>query len=168
MFTLSKRPPRGFTLIELMVVVAIIGILAAIAIPMFADSMKKSKKSEAMVQLDKLGKKAAEDYVTYATFPTAAAPLTPGVDCCTQNASNKRKCAVVAADWAVASWQALDFSLDKEFYFQYQYAPAGLTYVATARGDLDCDGTPINYLLNGSLNNGTPTSSIVEPPPNTD
>src|SRR5689334_8894514 len=118
MFTSSKRTPRGFTLIELMVVVAIIGILAAIAIPMFADSMKKAKKSEAMIQLDKLGKKAAENYVTNATFPVNAAVLTPAQACCAQNASNKRKCAVVAADWAVPSWQALDFSMDKEFYFQ--------------------------------------------------
>jgi type IV pilus assembly protein PilE len=45
------RRPRGFTLIEVMIVVAIVAILAAIAYPSYVESVRKSRRAEARAQL---------------------------------------------------------------------------------------------------------------------
>ena len=54
----KMKNQKGFTLIELMIVVAIIGILAAIAIPNFLTYQAKAKQSEAKVNLGAIGTNA--------------------------------------------------------------------------------------------------------------
>src|SRR3954467_7646219 len=78
---LFHKVHRGFTLIELMIVVAIIGILAAVAIPAFMDYMKRSKKTEAALQLNKIGKNNKRNYSessSYVTVNGAALPTASG------------------------------------------------------------------------------------------
>lgn len=61
----------GFTLIELMIAIAIVAILAAIAIPMFGEQMAKGRRSEAMSALTDLQlreERWRSNHGTYATF----------------------------------------------------------------------------------------------------
>ena len=62
-----KKVQQGFTLIELMIVVAIIGILAAVAIPAYQDYTAKAQASEAFILLDGLKTPIAEAMSTDAT-----------------------------------------------------------------------------------------------------
>jgi type IV pilus assembly protein PilA len=70
---------KGFTLIELMIVVAIIGILAAVALPAYQDYTVRAKASELILAMDP-AKLAVSEYAQANTALPAAASMVAGAN----------------------------------------------------------------------------------------
>ena len=73
-----KRVQQGFTLIELMIVVAIIGILAAVALPAYKDYTIKAKVAEVVLAASQCRTSVSE---VYQTAPAGTAPGADGWGC---------------------------------------------------------------------------------------
>ncbi|WP_076593492.1 pilin [Herminiimonas arsenitoxidans] len=76
---MMKKVQSGFTLIELMIVVAIIGILAAVAIPQYQDYVVRSKLAAAVAGVESIKLAMAETYQMNGTFPADADLTSAGI-----------------------------------------------------------------------------------------
>jgi len=155
---MKKMRESGFTLIELMIVVAILAILSVVAVPAFIKYMRKAKTSEAIDMLAKIYKGAADYYSTPRVSENAASKLdcqfpddqglTPMEDTCCSGGgvdeNNDDRCDASPTTWSTPTWSALKFQITEEHYFRYSFdqndeTMAAAQFTANAHADLDCD-----------------------------
>ena len=136
----SRRAHRAFTLLELVGVLAIIGVLSALAVPAFQRLVSRARATEARAMLEAIAhaeRVFARDHGGYVACAPSPSEVPSGV--------------AATFNDAAAGWRALGFQALGPVRYQYSVELAGPTgFVVVARGDLDGDGVQSELRLDGA------------------
>ncbi|HEX7598929.1 MAG TPA: prepilin-type N-terminal cleavage/methylation domain-containing protein [Polyangia bacterium] len=164
----------GFTLVELMIVVAIIGILASIAVPAFSRYVKKARTAEAVGHLNKEWAGTLTyyetDHILMGTalpkqFPGPSAAWASTTECACQTG---QRCMPNNPIWSSdAVWLALSFSLADAHHYMPGYSGLGqgtaAQFTAYSKGDLNCNQLLAEFYRQGSIGPGGDVKGNVQP-----
>ena len=153
---MNLKKESGFTILELMTVVLIVGVLAAIAIPSFTKYVRQARTVEAVSNIEKMEKGARVYYVNDANFRNRLGTVilppqfpakdggydpTPGNNACCGQPGNI--CIVSPNTWDKPVWTALNFAIPEDHWYWYNFNSVnegpGAGFTAAAFGNLDCD-----------------------------
>lgn len=124
-----RRRPSGFTLIELMIVLAILGVLASVAIAALGRFRLRSTTAEAMTNLAAIRTAENSYFSEFSSYVSAAASPPDPVD------SGRRPFSDSTGGFETLGWRPLG-----SVYFRYAIAVDGASFTADASADLDADG----------------------------
>jgi prepilin-type N-terminal cleavage/methylation domain-containing protein len=167
---IARAAQRGFTLIELMLVVVIIGILSSFAIPYFTRFNARARAAEANIVFNKLNTYFINLFENNGTFGVSTAG--------TANPNPALVPIGSSAVWdsTIAGWTQVPFAFDGGLKMRYTYATTdGSSITITAEGQFPGFGKPVtgnqfggNYLVTETLtgnSNGAVNISVVDLPP---
>jgi prepilin-type N-terminal cleavage/methylation domain-containing protein len=136
------RRGGGFTLVELMVVVALIGVLTAVAIPNFLAYQARSRRSEAFANLSAIGRVQKTFYATKGEFFDSGLPWPDYTDPQYGGLGAHKMTWDAASE---AGWGGLGWRPEGAVWYSYQSnvcCDDGMCFTASAYGDVDDDGFP--------------------------